>query len=105
MNLHYYFEDIECDVLCDTGTHINNGWYEPHYHRELCNVEYDYEVDISTEDLAEFLGVELNEQSEKTLEKFIDVFGATIEEDEDFIDFMTQKYEEKAREKCQEEND
>ena len=32
------------------------------------------------------------------------MFGGIIEEDEDFIDFMTQKYEEKAREECEREN-
>ena len=109
MWLEYHFKDIMCEVEVDGG--IN----EPNLVKKLCEVDYDYEVSISEEDIIEYLTSrnfkELNKDFQvgfKTgighainadLIKFND-----LELDEDFIKFMTEKYREEAHEKCVDEN-
>ena len=116
MILNYVFEDIMCDVEYDAGTHINNGWFEPHYHREPCEVEYDYDVDITFKDFFDYIKPydfrNWKEDRQHAYERACrDVFNSSwfnlddLEEDEDFIDFMKERYEDDARQQCQEDND
>ena len=116
MYLHYVFEDIECEVQYDEATHINNQWFEPHYHRELCEVDYDYEVDITFKDFFDFIKPydfdHWKDDGRFAYERACrDVWNSdwfsldALEEDEDFIQFMKDRYEDDAREQCQEEND
>ena len=51
MWLKYHFKDIMCEVEVDGG--IN----EPNIIKKLCEVDYDYEVDISEEDLVGYLAL------------------------------------------------
>ena len=109
MWLEYHFKDIMCEV------EIEGRGEEPNLVKKLCEVDYDYEVGISDEDLIDYLTSrnfkELNKDFQvgfKTgighainadLIKFND-----LELDEDFIKFMTEKYREEAHEKCVDEN-
>lgn len=115
MYLHYVFEDIECEVRYDEATHINNQWFEPHYYRKLCEVDYDYEVDVCFKDFFDFIKpFDLNhwkEDGQHAYERACrDVWNSDwfrlddLEEDEDFIQFMKDRYEDEAREKCEEDN-
>ena len=110
MWLEYHFKDIMCEVDITTPLDI-----EPQYKREICEVDYDYEVDISEEDIIEYLAPrnmkELSRDfqvgfetaiSRAVVEDLIN-FGE-LEDNEDFIWFMTEKYREKAYEKCEDEN-
>lgn len=93
MYLTYNFE-----VMCDVQQPA--GWtdIEPRYKRELCDIEYDYHVNVGRKDLEEYFGHEISEE----LLEFIDVEG--IEEDEDFIEFMKDRHEEEAYDAAVAEN-
>lgn len=95
MKLTYKFETTN-DVI-DTRS-VNYNSIEPPLVEEDDVEEYDYFVDVSVEDIADFLGVNLNEDTTDVLSKFIKMFGATLEEDSDFYIFMKDKYQEDARE-------
>lgn len=96
MELVYNFE-VLCTFQHDASTHINNGWFEPRYYKERCTVEYYYDVDISKTDLEEYFGHTISPE----LFSYIDV--EALEEDGDFIEFMMDKYNDKAFEACEEE--
>lgn len=115
MRLNYHFEDVACDVICSVSSHINSGWYEPHYHTEYCDIDYEYDVDIDFEDFLDFMKPYGFEKLDKSFQDgFIkslrnvwdsDWFDYDrLENDDNFIEFMTQKYEEAAREQCEKEN-
>ena len=109
MWLEYHFKDIMCEVEVDGG--IN----EPNLVKKLCEVDYDYEVSISEEDIIEYLAPinfkELNQDFQvgfKTaichaINEDLINFGE-LEDDKYFIKFMTEKYREEAHEKCVDEN-
>ena len=116
MILHHVFEDIECDVLESEAAHINNGWFEPHYHRELCEVDFDFDVDIAFKDFFDYIkpyGFENWKEDERFVYEraYRDVWHSSwfrlddLEEDEDFIQFMKERYEDDARQQCQEDNE
>lgn len=109
MWLEYHFKDIMCEV------EIEGRGEEPNLVKKLCEVDYDYEVGISDEDIIEYLAPrnfkELNQDfqvgfktaiSYAVVEDLIN-FG-DLEDNEDFIWFMTKKYREEAHEKCVDEN-
>lgn len=109
MWLKYHFKDIMCEVEVDGG--IN----EPNIIKKLCEVDYDYEVDISEEDLVGYLALtNTKELSQDFQVGFKTAIGHAISEDlikfddledgEYFIRFMNEKYREKAYEKCVDEN-
>ena len=109
MWLEYHFKDIMCEV------EIEGRGEEPNLVKKLCEVDYDYEVSISDEDIIEYLAPihfkELNQDLQvgfKTAISYVvggDLINfGDLEDDEDFIKFMTEKYREKAHEKCVDEN-
>ena len=109
MWLEYHFKDIMCEVEVDGG--IN----EPNLVKKLCEVDYDYEVSISEEDIIDYLAPihfeKLNQDFQYGFETAISyVVGGDLinfgelEDDEYFIKFMTEKYREEAHEKCVDEN-
>ena len=109
MWLEYHFKDIMCEV------EIEGRGEEPNLVKKICEVDYDYEVSISGEDLVSYLALrnfkELNQDFQvgfktaisyainEDLIKFDD-----LEDNEYFIKFMTEKYREEAHEKCVDEN-
>ena len=110
MWLEYHFKDIMCEVDITTPLDI-----EPQYKREICEVDYDYEVSISEEDIVEYLAPinfkELSQDFQAGFETAIShavvedlINFGELEDNEDFIWFMTEKYREKAYEKCVDEN-
>ena len=109
MWLEYHFEDIMCEVQVEGG--IN----EPNLVKKLCEVDYDYEVSISEEDIIEYLAPrnmkELSRDFQVGFETAISraivedlINFGELEDNEDFIWFMTEKYRKKAYEKCEDEN-
>lgn len=116
MNLYYHFEDIECNVLESEVAHINNQWFEPHYTRKDCAVDYKYEVDVSFQDFFDYVKTteysRLSNEGKLGYERAIkDIWNCDLfrledlEEDEDFIEYMQARYKDEAREKCIDEND
>lgn len=120
MTLHYSFDGIVCECLESPGTHINNGWFEPHYYRAVCDdVEFDYEVDVSYDDIFDYLKPhDFEKWSEELKKAYIRGFDAlwdndlvdnemlseSLENDDYFIEFMKERYEDEAREECEKEN-
>ena len=109
MWLEYHFKDIMCEV------EIEGRGEEPNLVKKLCEVDYDYEVSISDEDIIEYLAPinfeKLNKDFQYGFETAISyVVGGDLinfgelEDKEDFVEFMTEKYREKAHEKCVDEN-
>ena len=114
MILHYTFDDIMCDVIESTSSHINNGWYEPHYHREQCEVEFDFAVEVEFEDFFDFVKPydfdNWKEEGKNAYERAcLDLWNKDwfsmcfLEDDYDFIEFMKDRYEEDAHVACVEE--
>ena len=109
MWLEYHFKDIMCEV------EIEGRGEEPNLVKKLCEVDYDYEVSISEQDIVGYLEPlymkELSRDFQvgfKTgighvISEYLINFGE-LEDNEDFINFMTEKYREKAHEKCVDEN-
>ena len=109
MWLEYHFKDIMCEVEVDGG--IN----EPNLIKKLCEVDYDYEVSISEEDIVGYLEPrnmkELSRDFQVGFKTGIrhviaeDLFNFDdLEDNEDFIKFVTERYQEEAHEKCMDEN-
>ena len=109
MWIEYHFKDIMCEVEVDGG--IN----EPNIIKKLCEVDYDYEVSISEDDIIDYLAPiifeELNQSFQTGFKTAIchaineDLINfGDLEDNEDFIWFMTEKYRKKAYEKCEDEN-
>lgn len=108
MVLYYKFNDIRGYVLRSESYHINGGFYTPQREeRVLDNYEFDFVVKIKPIDIAEYmLGTKAKDVSKdylKAIEDIIEQFGDDIIESKEFQDFMTEKYEDEAHEKAQEE--
>lgn len=98
MNLHYVWENMLVNVETDKGIK-----------KEIKTVEYDYDVEPNFYDTMEYLGFE--GIRERAVDSFVDLIGwdnvsyDDLEDDEYFVEFMKQKYEEKAKESFEEENE
>jgi len=90
-------------------------WLEYHFKDIMCEVDYDYEVSISKEDIIDYLAHYNSNMSNvdfrigfcsairnAIIEDLINF--DELEEKEDFIDFMKERYQEEAHEKCVDEN-
>lgn len=84
MTLYYNFE-MMCSVPVSSW-----GGDEPKYRREMCDIDHEFSVDVSRKDVEEFFESKISEE----LFDFIDL--DMLESDDDFIEFMTEKYEDKA---------
>jgi len=109
MWLEYHFKDIMCEV------EIEGRGEEPNLIKKLCEVDYDYEVSISEEDLVNYLAPfnfkKLSRDFQSGFENAISyaviedlINFDDLEDDKYFIKFMTKKYREEAHEKCVDEN-
>ena len=110
MWLEYRFKDIMCEVEASNPRDL-----QPSYEKKFCEVDYDYEVSISEEDIVGYLEpCNMKELSQDFQVGFKTAIGHAINEDlinfgdlednEDFIEFMTEKYREEAHEECVDEN-
>ena len=109
MWLEYHFKDIMCEV------EVEGRGEEPNLIKKLCEVDYDYKVSISEKDIIEYLSPinfkDLSRDFQVGFKAGIsyviaeDLFNFDdLEDNDDFINFMTEKYREKAYEKCVDEN-
>lgn len=101
MHLHYYWENVEVNYECDYGGYS----LSPHTRTRVQDVEYDFYVDIQDEDIIEYI----NGDKETSI-RLLDLLHNCIdydylEEDDDFVDFMKEKYEDEAWEEWEEGND
>lgn len=70
--------------------------------------QFDFEVEVKASDIAEFYGVENIAGSREVIRQLMyqDVFeGLESGEDDDFVDFMKEKYEEEAYASHEEEQE
>ena len=109
MTIRYNFYDIYCKVPNDIG-HYNNIDDEPSYKSEMCEVDYDYEVEVDFDDVFDFIKPNAfdewdNEKQSAYKKAFTDLYDYVdlykLEENEEFVEFMTDKYEYKAHDECQ----
>lgn len=109
-----YTWNIEHTSFDSSINYVAAGYYEPHYKTEVGEVEYEYDVTISPEDIYEYLLGNTKAPSQSYNQGFFNACEELfrldllriddLEDDEDFIEFMKDKYEEEALEKYYEEN-
>ncbi len=100
MELYYQFEmTIEVE---DRSINYYDR-IDPPTHFEDFIVDYKYHVDITDEDIAEYLGTKLDMVTQKVIDRFLKVFGGALEDDDDFIGFMTERYRDEAKRECRDE--
>lgn len=83
-----------CRVQQDASTHIEQDWDEPHYKKELQEVDYEFSTHITLDDIEDYFGIAINDE----LYVFLDI--DMLELDSSFIEFMTDKYYETAQAEC-----
>ena len=90
MILYYKFEDVPYTQYNGEGYVIGHDTYDTY--------DYDMVVEVKAKDVQEFL----NGGDLETIQKMLDneLFN---EEDENFVEFMKERYEEKAFNECVEE--
>ena len=107
MTLHYTFEAMG-EVLASPAEHIAYGWYEPHCREGMCEYDFEYEVTPDDDDYWDFLMSTMGEapwtkeQSAAAKELFDhlskeDLLNTeALEDDDKFVRFMKDKYEDEA---------
>lgn len=100
MYLHYHWENVEVNYECDYG----GNTLSPHTRSRVQDVDYDFWVDIQDEDIIKYINGD-----KKTSIRLLDLLHNCIdydalEKDEDFVEFLTKKYENKAWEEFEESN-
>lgn len=92
------------------------SYSEPIYYNEAEDVDYELDVDISFEDFFEFVKPanygSMTEHEQELVRKCYMMFWHgelvninALEEDESFVEYMTDRYYESAEKQCQEENE
>lgn len=110
MYLHYHWENVEVNYECDYG----GNTLSPHTRASVEDVDYDFWVDIQDEDVIEYLlppsiNKEEKQRTSEDYRKVIEFLHNKIdyddlEDDEYFVEFLTEKYKEKAWEEFEESN-
>ena len=107
MYLKYYWEDVPVQYLA-------GGRVEPVYRTKLGNVEYEYEKDIGIDDVVAYLMPRLEDKEQRmlyrtALENMFDFLQQSdainmdeLENDEYFVEYIHDKYEEEAFEEYKE---
>lgn len=103
MIIKYEWSDMPVQVL-DSNQWGND---EPHYHTEYQDVEYEYSRYVSIADLVEYFDLPNSSDDFRkglrhaivSLSLEIEEYGLEelLEDNENFVDFMKEKYEEEAR--------
>jgi len=119
MFIKYHWENVECNVLDNDDNAL-----EPRTHKETKDIDYDYDRDVTVDDLVEYLlpidikkqphraeekgwgKIYLTKAFEFMLEHGIEINGGDLEDelerDEYFVEYMHDKYEEEAFEEWEE---
>ena len=91
MILTYYFDNVRCVELAkDQYDAIS-----PRYTERYRDIEYEYKVNVSARDVEDYFDIKANLDD---LFDFIDL--KSLEEDENFISYMEDKYENDAYNEC-----
>jgi hypothetical protein len=113
MELKILLKDVEYKELLSANEHINNGYFEPHYRSCVGDIEYEYEVEPTTDDYVDYFIEKADTKIiEKTEDKEVlkrmfddDYFKNWFENalddlrwDDDFEAFMKERYYDKALE-------
>lgn len=119
MTLDYEWIGVECNVPNDYGN-------EPHTHKEKRTIRHSFEVNVKGEDIAEYLmpislqnhrelsndEIKLKNWTKSMFEKMFDFLDDALtldldqlENDEYFVQFMKEKYEDDAWEDWERYND
>lgn len=104
MTLKYHWENVTVNhLICD-------GCLCPHTKPTVEDVDYDYDVDVTDDDILDYLS--LNDDARmhaKEMFDFLNECGAVdyeqLSNDKDFVEFMTERYENDAREDFEAGND
>lgn len=88
MTIKYLWENVRANVICDNGDY-------PRTKPITTDIEYDFEVEPTQKDIDDYYGG--NKPS------VIDI--DSLEEDDDFYDFMKERYDNKAFAEWGESND
>ena len=114
MTLTYHWEDMIINEPYSTRT------ISPHTHEVVRDVDYDFDVRITIEDVIDYLTPPRVDRKEQTNAKFymdkifhfliesntIDGIDLdALEDDESFVEYLKEKYEEDALEAFAEENE
>ena len=87
MRITYYWEDVIVNRIMDRG-------FEPHTKAHREDVEYEFEITPTQEDIDDF-----NSQN------FENITEDDIYDNDDFYDFMKERYEEKAKQEFERGNE
>lgn len=114
MTIRYLWEDRVVNVASLTDNH---NAISPHTKQVIRDIAYDYECNVKTRDVVDYLMPISLQQEEKRsaafymtkMYKFLEEVGALdiskLEEDEYFVEFMRERYEQNAYEEWEETND
>lgn len=118
MELTITLKDVKYEELLSASEHIYNDYYEPHYRTCIGDIDYNIEVEPTTDDYIEFFlenadsNIIFAKNEREALERFfndkyikncIESALDYLEFEDDFIDFMKERYYYKALKKYNEE--
>ena len=92
MTIKYEWENMKVNV---EGFDYNHRWSSPHTHSVIQDVEYEYEVEPTDKDIQDFC--RLTDTNFNGIEE--------LEENEEFIWFIKERYEQDALEQWGDSND
>lgn len=107
MILHYHWENVTVNVPYHP---YGSKWIDQHTKPCVQDVDYDYEVDITGEDVLNYLQLKGDvrytaNQLIELLEKNTAIDYTMLEDDADFVAFMLEHHEKNAIEEFEEGNE
>ena len=101
LTLSYNFE-VECDVL------RSDSYDYPDYNRKMCEIEYEYEAEITMEDIYDFFETQfgtLNDSQKELIKNLYENdFLTDLSDDDEFRDYCYESFKEQAYEACRDDN-
>ena len=108
MEITYYWEDMPVMSLMSAYDHINNGWFEPHETESYGEVEYEFEVTPKRKDYLDFLKTRYKDKFAGCDTKTVDIVlnalfdgldldTDTFDDDDEFREFISKRYEDEAK--------
>ena len=107
MKLKYHWENV---IINEEISGANVRTIAPHTKEVVADVDYEYEADVEDKDVLDFLGMhEDRRHNGQEVLDFLNKCNAidyeSLENDKDFVEFMTEKYKDDAWEEFQEGNE